>query len=299
MAFIRVKRRSGQAYAYLVANERREDGEPRQRVLRYLGRADAVTPRDVPFAQRHDEAVGRWLESHRAEATREHRAEEAALRRQLRTLLLAGDRKGARGIVEASVASLGAWDFMDSILVPLQREVGDDWHEGRLTVAQEHAVSSAVAGILFRLREEAYALGETAPAQGRLTVLLANAAGEAHALALEMLECRLAAAGHRTILSAGGTPRRDLASRAAEVGADLVLVSTTMPEHASEALAAARAVLERQDALVALGGQAWTYAGAPRDADPRIRLVDGPVGPALDALVEECRERRDARARAA
>jgi methanogenic corrinoid protein MtbC1 len=47
-----------------------------------------------------------------------------------------------------AAALLGVPRFLESVLAPLLREVGDQWHEGRLTVAQEHFASSAVADMV-------------------------------------------------------------------------------------------------------------------------------------------------------
>ncbi|HWG89471.1 MAG TPA: B12-binding domain-containing protein [Candidatus Thermoplasmatota archaeon] len=287
MAFIRVKQRGGRRYAYLVESVwDPEAGSPRQRVLTYLGPADHVNPKDVPVEHRKAPAVVRWLKENATQAAAAYETDLGAHRERLRAALLALDRDQIAEETARTLHKVGPWVFLEEVATPLLRGIGEDWYEGRITPVQEHQVTRGVAQIVNGLREDS--LRDGARRRGpRATILLGNPEGEAHALALEILECRLAALGHRTIVVSGGVPRRDFAVRARELKADLVLVSATLPGSAAEALRTAEAVLEKcPTALVALGGQAWAHGSPPRDLDPRIRVVGAAKAATLDGLVE-------------
>lgn len=298
MAFIRVKSRRGRRYAYLVES-RWEPGatSPRQRVLRYLGPEDRVRLEDVPPEMRNEPAVRRWLEA-RAQAVAPA-VDEAELVRQrglLREALRTPDRSALDELARAGVARMGTWGYLRDVVTRVLYDIGDDWHAERITAADEHLATRAVTDLIRRLRDE-----EAARASRRkgdsLTVLLATPEGEAHTVALEMLECRLASMGHRTLVLAGGTPRRDLAQRAREARVDLALLSVTGTDVLPEAYAAAEAIADRcPTATVVLGGQAFDDARPPVPSTPRIRHVKPTDGTALEQTLQEVLRRLDQRA---
>lgn len=294
MAFIRVKARRGRRYAYLVES-RWEPGatSPRQRVLCYLGPEDRVTLDDVPEAMRGEPAVRRWFGARGAAAATPTLPKEDAerMRTALREALRAPERPVLDELARAGCAAAGTWAYLREVVVPVMHLVGDDWHAERITVADEHVATRAVTDLVRRLRDQEWERSGRRRGD-RLRVLLATPEGEPHSLALDVLECRLAALGHRTIVLAGGTPRRDLARRAHESKAQLVLLSATGAEHVAEAFRAADAVLERlPEAVVAVGGQALAALPVPGH-DPRVRVVAPPGRTDLDTLLHEASQRQ-------
>lgn len=71
-------------------------------------------------------------------------------------------------------ATLPPREFVHRIVLPLMREVGERWHSGELTVAQEH-LASGILRNLFGSLLRVYPPRPNAP-----TVLLATPAGERH-----------------------------------------------------------------------------------------------------------------------
>lgn len=295
MAFIRVKTRGGRRYAYLVESIWRPDlGSPRQRVIRYLGPEDSVRDEDVPEEHRHDPAVARWLRARSPPVPEANARALAPLRRELREALLGARRNEAELLAREAIAKLGLRAFVEDVARPLLVEIGEDWYAGRIGVADEHVVTRGISEAVRRVRDESLAAAPVARA-GRLSVLLANPEGEDHNLALGLLEARLLQAGHHVIVCVGGTPRRELARRAREVGAELVLLSATLATNAPEALRAARDVLAAwPQALVVLGGQAWSAMPTMRDSDPRIRILPQARLESVDGLASDALARRAA-----
>lgn len=290
MAFIRVKSRRGRRYAYLVES-RWEPGatSPRQRVLRYLGPEDRVTIDDVPEDMRDEPAVQRWLAARAAPIAKAiEPAEAERMRDALRDALRNPERAVLDELARAGIANAGTWTYLRDVVAPVLHRIGDEWHAGRINVADEHVATRAVLDLVRRMRDQERE--RSGKRRGdRLMVVLANPEGEEHSVALEMLECRLASLGHRTLVLAGGTPKRDVALRAKEARADVVLISASDPARADEALACADAVLDRcPGALVAVGGQAF--------ADPqeggRVRVLPPRQSAKVDTLVEEALRRR-------
>jgi len=266
--FIRVKRRDGRRYAYLVASEWRPDvGSPRQKVIKYLGPADAVEADDVPLAARGQPAVEKWLLTYGTLTSPESSAALAATTETLKQVLLRGDRAASARVAITAIDEFGTWSFMERIAKPLLYEIGEEWHAGRLTVADEHIVTHGISDIV---RQVTAAADTKKTRAQRVRVLLANPEGEQHSLGLALLECRLLDAGHEVIAIMGGLPRRDLVRRAREFGPDIIILSTTIDAHNDAALAAASDLRQAvPGARVVLGGQGW--ASPPAD----LRLPKG------------------------
>lgn len=291
VAFIRVKKRGGRRYAYLVESVwDRESGAPRQKVLAYLGPADEVKPSDVPARLRRSPAIARWLQENAEEAARAYEAEAARTRAELRAALLRPGPDKLEPSVREAVRRWGEWAFLDEIVTPLMHAIGEDWYAGRLTAVDEHLATRRLTDVVRRMRED-----REGGRPNRPPVLLANPDGEMHSLALEMLELRVLMEGHRTVVLSGGLPRVDLAERAREWKVDLALVSATLPQNAKEAVRAAEAILQRSPrTLVALGGQAWTALKRPPRLPANVRLCQEPAGPFLEGLLAEVSRRRQA-----
>lgn len=289
MAFIRTKRQGDREYAYVVETYWDPGrGAPRQRVLAYLGPAGEVRAEQVPEALRGEPAVTRWLRRRGVDRARPGARQLERARDKLRTALLAADRPVSEATAREVLDMAGPWGFLEDVLTPVLHGIGEDWYAGRVTVADEHAVTRGASHLVWTLRQELRPSG-AASRGAKARVLLANPEGEMHSLALDVLECRLVALGHDTLVLAGGLPPRDLAARAAAHGADLVLLSATLPSSATASVHAAEAVLGRcPGALVALGGQAWRERPRPRALDDRVVIPrEGPD--ALDALLRGLR----------
>jgi len=134
---------------------------------------------------------------------------------------------------------LGVLAFLDSRIAPALRQVGEEWADGRLSVAHEHFLSARVGDLLRALR-----LPFEERAAGPL-VLLATLPGEHHTLGLEMAALVLAAAGCRLLVLGAETPRDELARLAGVRGVAAVAISASRAT-AGPATRSALAALRRK-----------------------------------------------------
>lgn len=170
--------------------------------------------------------------------------------------ILEPDPAGAREVVRAAVRDgLEIETLYADVLRPAMVEIGVRWESGEINVAHEHLAAevtgSLVAELAGRLRAET--------ATGRLAVVSCSP-DERHALGGQMLSGMLEAAGWEVLYLGATLPVEDLVSLAEDEAADVVALSTTMPDHlagAEEAIRAVQAMAEPP--LVIVGGQA--YAG--------------------------------------
>jgi len=130
------------------------------------------------------------------------RPARAATRARLESRLLAADEPGAWAVVEAALAG-GATptDVHLDLLGPTLVDVGDQWAEGTLSIADEHRASSVAARIVGRLGPQF-----TRPGRRRGTVLVGLVEGEHHSLPGAMLADLLRAAGFAAIDLGAETP---------------------------------------------------------------------------------------------
>jgi methanogenic corrinoid protein MtbC1 len=115
----------------------------------------------------------------------------------------------------------------DEVLVPLQREVGERWHAGTFSVAQEHLVTQEVRARLISLLH-------AAPMKGRRRAVLACFPDEQHELGLLGTALRLRHSGVMVTLLGQRTPAAEVGRVARDLKAELVGLSAVTDHGARE-----------------------------------------------------------------
>jgi len=278
VAFLRVKRVRGRPYVYLVENVwDRPRGQPRQRVLSYLGRLDRVRPEQLPGKHRTPEILRTLREKQEIEKRRVGAAAERQ-RAQLTEVLLRGDPGRARAVARAAIRELGEEEFLHGVLSESMREVGRRWSEGTATVSQEHLATSIVASFLSRLNGPLRSKISTGP-----EVVVCVPEGEYHTLPLLLAERPLLEKGYRVINIGPSAPTESTAAFVRARGPFGVLISVTQPACIEAARALARRLRrELPEVRIAVGGQAVEHS--PSTAEIRgVDLYRGSLGEYLAA----------------
>lgn len=195
-----------------------------------------------------------------AVATAEHGRRRAPWADRLEARLIAGDGRGAWGVVEAALAAGTDLDavYLD-VIAPAMQSIGARWAAGEIDVSVEHRAT----GIAFRL------IGRLGPrfarrGRSRGVVVLGTPAGERHSLPVALLADLLRGEGWE-VSDLGADLPTDSFVRAVTGIDDLVAVgvSVTTAEclpAAAELLAALREAVG-EEVLVVVGG------GAVHDLD--------------------------------
>jgi methanogenic corrinoid protein MtbC1 len=182
---------------------------------------------------------------------------------RLESRLVAGDGRGAWGVVEAALTAGAELDeiYLD-IIGPAMRNIGARWASGELDISVEHRAT----GIAFRL------LGRLGPrfarrGRSRGAVLLGTPVGERHSLPVAMVGDLLRGVGWDVSDLGADLPVESFV-RAALDTPDLVAVgvSVTSPDNlpaAAEVLAAMRTAVG--EAVVVVGGAAVAGAAHARE----------------------------------
>ncbi|AUX39447.1 MerR family transcriptional regulator [Sorangium cellulosum] len=157
--------------------------------------------------------------------------------------------------------SLGpAVTIFERALGPALERIGDLWHEGKITVAQEHLASQVLGSTLQHLLRLAQ------PGESGRRVLLAGFADEDHVLGLFGIGLRFCSWGFRSVVLGPRTPPAAIARAVESLTPDLVALSVSIPPPPSNA----RELID-------------AYADACRDA---AWIVGGAAAAALRPFIE-------------
>ncbi|HSA61784.1 MAG TPA: cobalamin B12-binding domain-containing protein [Nitrospiraceae bacterium] len=151
--------------------------------------------------------------------------------------------------LNGAVAVIPFEEAVTRILLPLQRRVGDLWHEGRFNVAIEHYVTKFIQQKLFSVMNQ-LAVNELGP-----RILVACPEGEWHEIGAQAVAYIAATRGCHVYYLGPNLPTPDLLAFCERIKPDLVLLSLT--EIKSDA--AARRLLQDLEPIatrwpVAVGG---------------------------------------------
>lgn len=170
------------------------------------------------------------------------------------------DQQAVERVLDEAMASLPPVAFFEDVLVPLQREVGERWHQGLLTVAEEHLVTQAA-------RQRVLSLLHQAPRRAKHHVVAACFPQEDHELGLLGAALRFRHEGWRVTFLGARTPVEHLARVVRAVHPDLVALSAVGDDGAEAfraALASIKVALPADTKLVVGGAAADRH---PEEAD--------------------------------
>jgi len=221
-------------------------------------------------------------------AARDPAAGAAATSTRLEARLLAGDEPGAWGVLEAALASdHSPSDALLQLVAPALESIGDRWHAGELTVADEHRASAVAVRLISRVGARFARRGPK-----RACVVITTPPDEQHSAPVAIAADLLRWAGFDVIELGADTPADALAQTLADVP-DLLAVALACTTRASTT-SARRVIAHLRTTLpgttVLLGGAAIA------DADQALRLgADRFTGRRGDELVRAVEELAAAR----
>lgn len=171
--------------------------------------------------------------------------------------LLQGERQQAVALVTGAVdAGRDLREVYESVLAPVQREVGSRWQHGQITVAVEHYCTAVTQLVMAQLHPHVFAT----PRNG-LRLVATSARGNLHEVGIRMVSDVFELEGWDTYYLGANTPDEAVVAAVADTAADLLLVSATLPDHVAavrDLIAAMRATQTTRDVPVIVGGPPFT-----------------------------------------
>lgn len=196
-----------------------------------------------------------------------------AVATDLAALVAAVDRFDAPSLrreLSRLAAILPARTLARDVALPLLQHVGEGWHEGRYTVAQEHLVTAelrSLIGALARL----HAVPDGAP-----RLMLATPPGEQHEMGTLVAALVASGSGFQTFYLGPGLPPAEVVNAARRVAPRAVVLGYTGVESAPEGLAALAEVARSLPAAVEcwVGGAGVDQAARTLPAERVLLLGD-------------------------
>ena len=160
------------------------------------------------------------------------------------------DKAGFERRLNGAVAVVPFEEAVQRILLPLQRRVGDLWHQGQLTVAVEHYVTKFIQQKMFSVMNQ-LPVNESGP-----RVLVGCPEGESHEIGAQAVAYIAASRGCQVYYLGPSLPNSALLEFCERIKPDLVLLSITEIRSEAEARQQFKG-LETVSAYwpVAVGGQ--------------------------------------------
>ena len=161
-------------------------------------------------------------------------------------------------LLRRSAAMHGTEGFIPRLVVPLLQRVGDEWHAGRLTIAEEHLASAVVESVLLD------AMRAMRAAPGSPALLVATPSGSRHVIAAAMAGVIAASDGWNVTFLGGDLPVSEIAASARARNVQAVALSVLYAERAEEVVGTLRALRDALPAQVPLivGGAALAPVAA-------------------------------------
>jgi MerR family transcriptional regulator, light-induced transcriptional regulator len=128
------------------------------------------------------------------------------------------DQLAVEAVLDDAMASMPPVAFFEEFLMPLQREMGQRWHDGVSTVAEEHLVTQAARQRMFTLLQQA-------PKRARRHVVCACLPNEDHELGLLGVALKFRHAAWRVTFLGARTPTENLVRLVKELAPELVALS--------------------------------------------------------------------------
>jgi methanogenic corrinoid protein MtbC1 len=148
-------------------------------------------------------------------------------------------------------ATLGLETTIQSVVLPVMREVGAMWEAGRCDVANEHLASQEVRTWLSRHAHI------TPEARARLPVVLACGPNDVHSLGLEAFHVLLARRGWKCRVLGSQTPTLSLLKAIGSSNAAAAVVTSHMNTNRRTAVESIRAVANMSGVKVFYAGNAF------------------------------------------
>lgn len=156
------------------------------------------------------------------------------------------DAVGLESLLRRTAAALGVPIFLDGLVAPLLRRMGEEGEAGRLAAAQEHLATAIIQRVL-----EGIIHFLVAP-HGAPNLLLATLSGDQHKMGMLLAATAAAAEGWRVTSLGPDLPAEEIATAAVAAGARVVGVSIARRAERERVLAGLRTLRTRLPASVPL-----------------------------------------------
>jgi len=139
------------------------------------------------------------------------------------TAIRAYDQDALDGIFDEACLTLGYSGLLELVVIPVIQQIGDDWHNGKLTSAGEHAATNFIKEYLTN-SVRSFTQEESAP-----LLIVATPAGQLHELGAFIGSCQARKSGWKIVYLGASLPADAIAGAIVRTKATAVLLSIVYP----------------------------------------------------------------------
>ena len=251
MVYIRAKKVKSDQYLYLVKSVwDSKKNTSKQEIVKYLGKASDVDKDDIPIDYRNDPKVLSVLAKFNPKDIKKREDASKKSKQQLYKKLADGDIQSSLKIYEEYIKTFNASDFFDKILKPVMYKIGDDWANGKISIATEH-VASNVAQTLVKI-----IMDQVSGTASKSKILICVPLGEEHHLGCDVLETYLSIKGFKVYNMGTSIPTESILSFIDNNNPDVVLVSITLEDNLAAGKRLVKKIKDHKDIPILIGGLA-------------------------------------------
>jgi len=249
MAYIRTKTIRGDKYMYIVKSiwdsERQTS---RQKIIKYLGKANQVSLSDIPSEYRNSRILNSISATTTSkDCTREYLKEATT---SLYGYLTQGRMEQAIEIFEEHTKNYSTDLFFEKILGTVMRSIGSQWERGELSIAAEHIASNTARGMLAVIRSKT-----VRPRSGE-RVLICSPCGEEHCLGCDIIQIFLERDGFVVSNLSPAMPAANILDFMQKNKPDIVLISVTIQDNLPTTKRLVSKIRSKFEIPIVVGGQA-------------------------------------------
>ena len=185
--------------------------------------------------------------------------EYSLLKRKLLQNLLDKETAAANVLVHNINNAIGIEALYTDILQPVLKEVGELWHQNKISVAQEHYCSSFAQTLMLQFYNDLF----QNPRINR-KIVIACPEGELHQIGARMISDLFERKGWNSIFLGSAVPIQDIIRTLDEELPEICALSISMPEGLPACCSAVKAIKEKfPKILVSVGGRAFEQVEEP------------------------------------
>jgi MerR family transcriptional regulator, light-induced transcriptional regulator len=181
---------------------------------RSIGQLAGLTHEQLEQLVRDDDAA-RWNASRNRDAGVGADAWTEEAMERTRAL----DAPGLESVLRRAATFLGAPVFLEFVIAPFFRQIGDGWHRGQVSIAEEHLASGVAQPLLVELR------GALRGAPDAPVLVVATPAGERHEIGALLAAAAAAIEGWSVVYLGADLPAEEIVRAAIRSDARAVAVS--------------------------------------------------------------------------
>ena len=254
VVYLRKKHVKGCDYLYLVKSKwDKVKKTSRQETIKYLGESSFVSLNDIPLEYRNNPKILGFLLKNASTDQQNKNELIKKNKTEFYSSLISGNLTKSISLAEKYTASSSIQNFYENIVTPVMEEIGLDWANNKISIAEEHIASNIVKGVIKLLLEKYKRVKTNKP-----TIILTTPVGEDHSIGCDILESFLTSKGFSVYNLSPSTPTKSLLEFIKNINPEYLFISIMLKENLDSGRRLTKKIASKYKTLkIFAGGQAF------------------------------------------